>query len=64
MQADGVPFSLKSLAVNGTALLQEGILPRHVGDVLNALLLHVAVQPADNEKKRLLRLAHGIENSL
>ena len=64
MQAEKVPFSLKSLAVNGKDLLAEGIAPPHVALVLNSLLLHTAVLAKDNEKSLLLKLAKGIEHSL
>ncbi len=64
MQEEGVPFSLKALAVGGREILDEGILARRVAAVLHRLLLHVAVNPRDNEKARLLRLAKGIEREL
>ncbi len=64
MHAEGVPFSLKALAVNGKDLLDLGILPPHIASVLTGLLLHTAVCPKDNAKATLLKLAKGIENSL
>ena len=64
MQREGVPFSLKALAVKGNDLLALGIQPKKVSSVLNALLMHTACHPKDNEKERLLRLAVGFENGL
>ncbi len=60
MQAEGVPFSLKQLAVNGKDIENAGIPKPRISTVLRELLLHTAVFPKDNKKERLLRLAHGI----
>ncbi len=57
MQAEGVPFSLKELAVNGKDIAALQIPPRHIATVLQELFLHVAVFPKDNKKEQLLRLA-------
>lgn len=57
MQADNTPFTLKQLAVNGKELLTLGLAPKTLSKTLNALLLHVAVNPKDNKKERLLKLA-------
>ena len=64
MQEEDVPFSLKALAVNGNDLLQEGLPAQKLANLLNGLLMHTAVSPSDNEKERLLRLAHGLNKSL
>lgn len=64
MQEEGVPFSLKALAVNGKDILNLGIPAPHVAAVLNALLEHCAIQPQDNEKKRLCRLAIGFAKQI
>ncbi|MBR1975110.1 MAG: CCA tRNA nucleotidyltransferase [Clostridia bacterium] len=64
MREEGVPFSLKSLAVNGNDLLRLGIAPHRISTVLNKLLLHTATNARDNKKERLLLLAKGFENSL
>lgn len=64
MRRENVPFSLKELAVKGDDLSKAGILPAHMAGVLNALLLHLAVRPQDNEKARLLTLARGFERGL
>lgn len=59
MQAEGVPFSLKELAVKGNDL--TALVPQHkIADVLHALLMHVAVFPQDNQKQRLLMLANKL----
>lgn len=61
MKAESVPFSLKELAVNGKDLLN--IAPPHrIGEILNALLMHTAVLPKDNEKEKLLKIAQGLAN--
>ncbi len=57
MKAEGVPFSLKELAVDGRDIENAGIEKTRIGETLNALLNHVAVLPKDNTKERLLRLA-------
>ena len=59
MKAEGAPMSLKSLKIKGNELIDAGVEPARVGEVLNALLLHTAINPADNEKQKLLRLARG-----
>ena len=57
MREEGVPFSLKELAVRGDEIAP--LLPSKacVGKTLNALLLHCAVFPKDNVKARLIALA-------
>ena len=57
MRAEGVAFTLKELAVNGTELLSAGLAPQTLSQTLHALFLHVAVHPKDNEKSRLIKLA-------
>lgn len=64
MRRENVPFSLKALAVNGNDLIEAGVEASKIGTVLNGLLMHVAVCPCDNERERLLKLAHSIENAL
>ncbi len=59
MQAEGVPFSLKELAVNGNDVAASGIPPQRIAEVLDNLFMHVAVNPKDNVKPRLLRLIKG-----
>ena len=60
MREENAPLSLKQLAVNGNDLIKEGFSPRGLAELLRALLLHAAVNPLDNEKTRLIRLAHGL----
>lgn len=56
MRAEGVPFTLKQLAVRGDAL--RGILPaEQTGRALEALLLWCAQDGRRNEKGALLREA-------
>ena len=64
MQQEKVPFSLKELAINGNDLIDEGFNAVHLATLLNALLMHTAVTPADNVKPRLIRLAHGFYKSI
>lgn len=59
---DGVPLSVRELAVGGRELLAEGIAspgPR-VGQLLNALLERVWAEPALHDRARLLDLARGL----
>ncbi len=60
MKAEGVPFSLKELAVNGKDVEQAGVPPHKIATVLQALLLHTAISPKENTRERLLRLAPRI----
>ncbi len=57
MQGEKVPFTLKQLAIGGRELLTIGIPPHCVSTVLDGLLKHTAINPSDNTKERLLRLA-------
>lgn len=62
MEKEGAPFSIRELRVTGREIMEELGLPPgpQVGMVKQALWLHCAVRPSDNQKKRLLRLSHGI----
>ena len=60
MRLENVPFSLRGLAVNGNDLLALGIEKTRISSVLQALLMHVAIFPKENEKSRLLRLATSL----
>ena len=64
MRKENVPFTLKQLAVNGDDLLTMDIEPKQISTILHALLLHVACNPVDNEKTRLLHLVCGMEKGL
>lgn len=57
MRKQKAPLCLKELAVNGKDLLLLEIPPEGVAKTLHSLLLHVAVNPADNTKDRLLKIA-------
>lgn len=58
MEKEGAPFSIRELRVTGREIMEELGLPPgpQVGMVKQALWLHCAVRPSDNQKKRLLRL--------
>ena len=64
MKEEKTPFSLKELAVNGNDLLTLDIPKTHLSAILKQLLNHTAIQPKDNVKERLLRLALAFEKSL
>lgn len=64
MRKENVPFTLKQLAVKGDDLLTMDIEPKQISTILHALLLHVACNPVDNEKTRLLHLVCGMEKGL
>jgi tRNA nucleotidyltransferase (CCA-adding enzyme) len=57
MKQENVPFSLKELAVKGDELLALGIQKNAVSTTLYKLLMHLAVNPKDNKKEKLLSLA-------
>ena len=57
MQEEKVPFHLKELAVSGKDLLSQGVPAPRVSEILQKLLLHLATNPADNEKSKLKKLA-------
>ncbi len=61
MRTEKVPVTLKQLAVNGNDLLAIGIPPKRIAVTLQALLKHTAVNPKDNEKTRLCKLALGFQ---
>jgi putative nucleotidyltransferase with HDIG domain len=57
MHKENIPFSLKELAVSGKELWDSGIAQNRLSEVLHTLLLHVATNPTDNKKSRLIRLS-------
>ncbi len=57
MLAEGVPFTLKQLAVNGNDLIACGISPRQLGKILPALLYECALGQLKNKKERLINRA-------
>ncbi len=64
MQEEGVPFTLKALAVNGRDIQAAGVPPRHTAAILDGLLMHLATFPKDNTKTTLLKLANSLEKTL
>lgn len=64
MQEEGVPFTLRELAVKGNELSELGIPNKHIATLLQRLLMHTATNPKDNEKERLLFLAVGLSKDL
>ena len=57
MRKEKVPFSLKEIAIKGDELLSVNIPKASISTILKKLLLHLAVNPEDNTKERLLLLA-------
>ena len=57
MQEERVPFTPRELSVSGAELLELGIPPRYIALLLKEFLMHLAVNPAENKKERLLFLA-------
>jgi len=64
MENENVPFSLKTLAIKGDDLLTLGVAPARIATILQRLLTHTAVEPKDNKKEKLLRLALVFEKEL
>lgn len=57
--AERAPVTLKTLAVTGLDLVP--LVPTHkIAEALHMLLLHVAVNPQDNERNRLCKIAHSL----
>ncbi len=64
MKSEKVPFTLKELAVNDNDMITLGVQKHHISKLLNECLMHTAIEPKDNEKTKLLRLASKLENNL
>ncbi|MGI6192659.1 MAG: CCA tRNA nucleotidyltransferase [Christensenellales bacterium] len=60
MIAKNTPFSENELKITGQEIAALGFAGRQIGEVKRALWLHCANYPADNENKRLIRLAKGM----
>lgn len=60
MRAEGVPFTLKELAVHGDDLINEGVPNENVGKTLNALLEECALNGRLNDRQRLILRAKAI----
>ncbi len=61
MIGSSTPFSENELNITGQEIADLGFSGKKIGEVKRALWMHCAVYPAENENKRLLRLARGIE---
>ncbi|MBP3434072.1 MAG: HD domain-containing protein, partial [Clostridia bacterium] len=60
--AERTPVTLKTLAVTGLDLLP--IIPANkIAETLHTLLLHVAVNPQDNERQRLCKMAQRLNRN-
>lgn len=57
MKSEGAPFTLRQLEVRGNELIGAGISPDKTGKTLLKLLDECAMNPALNEKERLINLA-------
>ncbi|MGN0824448.1 MAG: CCA tRNA nucleotidyltransferase [Candidatus Coproplasma sp.] len=57
MKAEGVPFTLKQLAVRGSDLIESGLSAGQVGKTLNFLLEQAAMGCVPNQKEKLLIFA-------
>lgn len=51
------PLNLKQLAISGKDLLDAGIKPCRISEILQKLLYHAVCNPKDNVKERLIKLA-------
>ena len=50
------PYKLSQLAISGNDLLDLGFNGKNVGGILETLLRHVIMKPADNKKDNLISL--------
>lgn len=57
MKNDGVPFCLKELKINAKDLIEMGIEGEKIGQTLNKLLKHCIINPSENDRERLVKLA-------
>ncbi len=57
MKSEGAPLTKKELAVTATDLMGVGLKGKEIGETLNELHMHAVVNPQDNEREKLLRLA-------
>lgn len=61
MKSEGVPFTLKQLAVNGAELISAGVEARSVGKICRALLLECSLDGSLNRRERLIKRALATE---
>jgi hypothetical protein len=52
-----VPFTVRELDISGTDLLKINVPPRYIALLLKEFLSHLAINPRENKKERLLFLA-------
>ena len=57
LQQDRAPLSIKQLALCGKDLLEAGVEPCRISELLQRLLFHAVCNPKDNKKDRLIKLA-------
>ena len=57
LRNERAPLNLKQLALSGKDLLDVGIKPCRVSEILQKLLYHAVCNPKDNVKERLIKLA-------
>ncbi|MGN0806056.1 MAG: CCA tRNA nucleotidyltransferase [Candidatus Coproplasma sp.] len=57
MKEEGVPFTLKQLAIRGNELIEAGICGGQVGKTLNFLLEQAAMGCVPNQREKLLQFA-------
>ncbi len=59
MLKEGAPLNIKQLAVRGDELIAAGVRPADTAGTLHALLEECAINPALNQRQKLIRLALG-----
>ena len=57
LRAEHAPLTLKELALSGKDLLDAGITPSRISEILQTLLYHAVCNPKENKKERLIKLA-------
>ncbi|MBO5241002.1 MAG: HD domain-containing protein [Clostridia bacterium] len=57
LRKERAPLTLKELALSGKDLLNAGVEPRRISEILQTLLYHTVCNPKDNTKERLIKLA-------
>lgn len=60
MEREGVPFTLRRLALRGDDLAKAGVRPEEIGNVLKLLLEECALNARLNNRETLLRLALAV----
>ena len=65
LKKEKAPLTLKELAITGQDILQNvDVEARHISTLLQQLLLHAVCFPKDNEKQRLIQLAHSFAKNI